>query len=131
MTDLGLADDLFERLSARDRYQPQAYAFVLAALEYCQERRTVRGHITGDEFAWGCRDFAREQYGLTARTVLEHWGIETTHDIGRVVYHLIGAGLLISQPQDRIEDFADVYNFAEAFEGQYPWSGVNRTGAAP
>ena len=131
MTDLGLADDLFERLSARDRYQPQAYAFVLAALEYCQERRTARGHITGDEFAWGCRDFAREQYGLTARTVLEHWGIETTHDIGRVVYHLIGAGLLISQTQDRIEDFADVYNFAEAFEGQYPWSGVNRTRAAP
>jgi uncharacterized repeat protein (TIGR04138 family) len=131
VTDLGLADDLFERLSAGDRYHPQAYAFVLAALEYCQERRTARGHITGDEFAWGCRDFAREQYGLTARTVLAHWGIQSTQDIGRVVYHLIGAGLLISQPQDRLEDFAEVYDFVEAFEAQYPWSGVYRTGAAP
>jgi uncharacterized repeat protein (TIGR04138 family) len=131
VTDLGLADDLFERLSAGDRYHPQAYAFVLAALEYCQGRREVRGHITGDEFAWACRDFAREQYGLTARTVLQHWGVLTTHDIGRIVYHLIGAGLLISQPQDRLEDFAEVYDFAEAFEGQYPWTGVHRSGAAP
>jgi uncharacterized repeat protein (TIGR04138 family) len=131
VTDIGLADDLFERLSAGDRYHAQAYAFVLAALEYCQERREVRGHITGDEFAWGCRDFAREQYGLTARTVLQHWGIHSTHDIGRIVYHLIGAGLLISQPQDRLEDFIGVYDFAEAFEGEYPWSGVNRSRAAP
>lgn len=131
MNDLQLADDLFERLSAEDRYHPQAYAFVLAALEFCQGRRPVRGHIAGDEFAWACRDFAHAQYGLTARTVLEHWGVASTRDIGRIVFRLIDAGLLISQPQDRLEDFADVYDFAEAFERQYPWSGVTRSGAAP
>lgn len=131
MNELELADDLFERLSARDRYHAQAYAFVLAALEFCQVRRPTRGHITGDELAWACRDFAREQYGLTALTVLRHWGVETTHDFGRIVYRLIDAGLLIGQPEDRIEDFANVYDFSDAFQRQYPWSGVSRGGAVP
>jgi uncharacterized repeat protein (TIGR04138 family) len=129
VNDLQLAEELFERLSAQNaRFHAQAYVFVLAALEYCQERRPARGHIAGDELAWACRDLARDRFGLTARTVLTHWGVETTQDIGRIVYALIDAGLLISQPQDRLEDFLDVFDFAEAFEHGYPWSGVNRNG---
>ena len=126
MFELQLADELVERLEGRDgRYHPQAYLFVLAALEYCQQHRPTRGHIAGDELAWACRDLAREQFGLTAGTVLRHWGIDSTGDIGRIVYSLIDLGLLIGQPQDRIEDFDGVYEFAEAFEGDYPWSGVS------
>lgn len=131
MFELQLADELLERLRARDeRYDPQAYLFVLAALEYCQQRRPIRGHIAGEELAWACRDFARDQFGLTARTVLQYWGVESTGDLGRLVYTLIEMGLLISQPQDRIEDFDGVYEFAEAFEGDYPWSGVSHAGGA-
>jgi len=127
--ELELADDLFERLSAtHDRYHPQAYAFVLAALEYSQLRRPARGHIGGGELAWACRDLARDQFGLTAATVLSHWGVHSTRDLGRIVYQLIDAGLLISQPQDRIEDFDGVFEFTEAFEREYPWSGVHRNG---
>ena len=129
MFDLQLADELLERIRAHDgRYDPQAYLFVLAALEFCQQHRPARGHIAGDELAWACRDFAREQFGLTARTVLQHWGVESTRDLGRLVYNLIEMGLLISQPQDRIEDFDSVYQFAEAFEDDYPWLGVSRAG---
>jgi len=130
VSDLGLVESLFERLAGGEqRYHPQAYAFVLAALEFCQVRRPVRGHLGGDELAWGCRDFAQAQFGLTARTVLSHWGVHTTSDIGRIVYQLIDAGLLISQPQDRIEDFENVFDFTEAFERAYPWAGVRRDGA--
>lgn len=127
MFELQLADELIERLEERDgRYHPQAYLFLLAALEFCQQHRPTRGHISGHELAWACRDFAREQFGLTAPTVLRHWGVDSTEDIGRMVYTLIDLGLLISQPEDRIEDFVGVYEFAEAFEGDYPWSGVSR-----
>ena len=73
---LQLADDIVDQIRDRDgRFDPQAYLFVLAALERCQQHRTVRGHISGEDLAWGCRDYARDQFGLTARLVLEHWGI--------------------------------------------------------
>jgi uncharacterized repeat protein (TIGR04138 family) len=129
MHELQLADDLLEQVAeTHGRYAPRAYAFVLAALEYCQERRPARGHIDAQELAHGCRDFALEQFGLTARTVLSHWGVSRTQDLGDIVYHLIDVGLLVSQPQDRLEDFDDVFDFAEAFERGYPWSGLQGNG---
>ncbi len=127
MYDLQLADEILERIRARDgRYNEQAYVFVLAALEYCQSHRPVRGHITGDELAWACRDYGLDQFGLTTRTVLEHWGVRSTEDLGRIVFTLIDVGLLTSQPHDRVEDFAAVYDFAEAFDESYPWLGMHR-----
>jgi uncharacterized repeat protein (TIGR04138 family) len=125
MNELELTEAIWQRVRARDgRYHERAYLFVLAALEFSQRKARARGHITGGELSWACRDFALEQFGLTARTVLSHWGIETTADIGRVVYVLIDVGLLIRQPTDKIEDFDGVFDFGRAFEGEYPWSGV-------
>lgn len=127
MFELQLAHQVLARIRAVDgRYHERAYLFVLAALEYCQRRRKGRGHISGAELAAGCRDFALEQFGLTSRTVLSHWGIESTGDIGRIVFVLIEVGLLIQHPKDRIEDFHDVFDFAAAFDGDYPWAGVAR-----
>jgi uncharacterized repeat protein (TIGR04138 family) len=125
MNELELTEAIWQRVRALDgRYHERGYLFVLAALEFSQRKARVRGHITGGELAWACREFALEQFGLTARTVLSHWGIETTADIGRIVYVLIDVGLLIRQPMDKIEDFDGVFDFGRAFEGDYPWSGV-------
>ncbi|MEX2000071.1 MAG: Minf_1886 family protein [Gemmatimonadales bacterium] len=123
---LQLADDIVEMIRSRDgRYHPQAYLFVLTALEYCQRQRTERGHISGADLARGCRDFALEQFGLTAQAVLDHWGIQQTADFGRMVFTLVELGLLAAQPHDRLEDFDGVYAFGQAF-GEYSWSGVSR-----
>lgn len=122
---MSLPPALSERIRQLDgRYHERAYLFVLAALEYQQRKSGVRGHISGQDLAWACRDFALEQFGLTARTVLGHWGIESTGDIGRIVFVLIDVGLLIRQPTDRIEDFDQIYDFSQAFDGSYPWSGI-------
>jgi uncharacterized repeat protein (TIGR04138 family) len=116
------ADEVLGRVrSMNGRYHERGFLFVLAALEFCQQDREVRGHIAGQELAESCRDFALEQFGLTARTVLAHWGIESTEDIGRIVFLLIEAGLLMKQESDRLEDFDSVYDFAEAFDEGYPW----------
>jgi len=124
-----LADDILARVAdGRGRFPASAYAFVLAALERCQGRRLVRGHISGEELAHACRDFALEEFGLTAGTVLSHWGLCRTRDIGVIVYDLIEAGLLVSQPDDRIEDFDNVFDFADAFDRGYPWTGVQQNG---
>ncbi len=122
-----MASEVLGRIREIDgRYDERAYLFVLAALEFCQRNRTERGHISGEELAWACRDLARDQYGLTSRTVLSHWGIESTEDIGRIVYVLIDVGLLIPRDEDRIEDFDSVYDFEQAFEGEYPWAWMRR-----
>lgn len=122
MSQLEFADELMARISPRaGRFHPRAFFFVLAALEYRQQRLPERRHVTGEELAHACRELALEQYGLLARTVLRHWGIDSTADIGEIVYALIDAGLLVRQPEDRLEDFADVYAFESAFEGEYEW----------
>ena len=122
MSQLELADELLARIGTRTgRFHPRGFLFVLAALEHRQRRLPERRHITGGELAHACRELALEQYGLLARTVLAHWGIATTADIGEIVYALIDAGLLIRQPEDRLEDFEDVYAFEHAFEKEYAW----------
>ena len=127
MHDLQFSDEISERIRALDgRYHERAYLFVLSALEYRQQQLPVRGHISATDLACACREFALEHFGLTARTVLSHWGVNSTRDIGKIVFVLIEVGLLIRQPSDRLEDFSDVYDFGDVFEGGYPWAAVRK-----
>jgi uncharacterized repeat protein (TIGR04138 family) len=127
VNELQFADDVMARIRARGgRYDERAYLFVLATVEFLQSRLAVRRHVSGAELAVACRDLALTQFGLLARQVLEHWGITRTEDFGRVVFTLVEVGLLVTQPGDREEDFAGVYDFQEAFSESYAWQGVRR-----
>jgi uncharacterized repeat protein (TIGR04138 family) len=86
------------------------------------ERLERPRHISGPELAEGARSLALEQYGPLARTVLEFWGIHSTEDLGEIVFALVDAGILVAEPQDRPEDFRDVFAFEDAFERNYPWT---------
>jgi uncharacterized repeat protein (TIGR04138 family) len=121
MNGIVLDEAILERLRERHpRFQEMAYGFVLSALHYVLERLPDVRHISGRELAEGVRDLAREQYGPMARTVLEHWGIRETGDIGDVVFALVEAGILIRQDEDTRADFEDVYDFDDAFQTEYP-----------
>lgn len=123
MSQLDFADDVLARIRDRGgQFDERAYIFVLAALEQLQSRLPQRRHVSGEELAHACREYALEQYGLLSRTVLEYWGLRGTGDIGTIVFTLIEAGLLKAQEGDSPEDFAAVYAFSEAFESDYPWS---------
>src|SRR5205823_11724278 len=112
MSDVATLEAALAELRRRDgKYNERAYVFVLAALEFAQTRLPARRHLTGVELAWACRDFAVEQFGMLAATVLRHWGVQTTDDWGHIVFMLIDVGLLARQPTDRIEDFERVYDF--------------------
>ncbi len=125
MNDLQFSTDVLTRLRADGyRYDERAYLFVLAAIEFLQSRLEARRHVTGAELAWACRDFAVRQFGLLAPEVLAFWGIRKTEDYGSIVFILVRAGLLSTQPTDREEDFTAVYDFSEAFGEPYPWDGV-------
>lgn len=73
-------------------------------------------HVSGQQLCLGLRDYAIERYGRLARTVLEHWGLYSTDDFGRIVFAMVEVGLMRKTEDDRMEDFADVFDFAEAFD---------------
>jgi uncharacterized repeat protein (TIGR04138 family) len=123
LAELAFRDGIMDQIRLREpRFTEHAYLFVLSALEYCQTRLTERRHIAGRELARACGDLALERYGVLARLVLEHWGVRQTSDIGDMVFTLVDLGLLISQPTDTREEFADVFDFDQAFEREYPWN---------
>ncbi len=123
MPELAFRDGVMDRIRLREpRFGEPAYLFVLAALEFCQNRLTERRHITGRELTEACRDLALQRYGLLSRMVLEHWGIKATADFGDIVFTLIELGLLMSQPTDTRDDFVAVFDFADAFDRDYPWN---------
>ena len=125
MSDYAALENALQKIGQRDgRFHERAYLFVLAALEYAQGRLPARRHLSGAELAWSCRDFALEQFGLLALTVLGYWGVRRTEDFGAIVFALIEAGMLAQQPTDKVEDFIGVYEFAEAFRAGYRWPGV-------
>jgi uncharacterized repeat protein (TIGR04138 family) len=129
LSELSFRDGIMDRIRLRERrFDERAYLFVLAALEYQQQRMAERRHITGQELATACRDLALERFGVMSRLVLEHWGIRTTADIGHIVFALVELGMLLSQPTDTHEAFQGVFDFDQAFERDYPWgAGIGAT----
>ncbi|MBM3884956.1 MAG: hypothetical protein FJ361_03810 [Gemmatimonadetes bacterium] len=125
MPELAFRDGVMDRIRVREsRFDEKAFLFVLAGIEFCQQRLTERRHLSGRELALGCRDLALERYGVLARSVLEHWGLTSSASIGEVVFALVDVGLLSAQPTDSAADFLDVFDFHEAFDRNYPWRAV-------
>jgi uncharacterized repeat protein (TIGR04138 family) len=130
------------RIIALDpRFCVDAYAFVLEALDHARiqklnalksraddagparSRRSSRtrrrgpqgfGHVSGQELCQSVRALALGQYGLLAATVLGHWGIRSTSDIGDIVYNMIATGDLEKTPSDSRADFDNVFDFDKA-----------------
>ncbi len=122
MTDLEFTDEVWDQLQERNpRFHVHSYGFVLRALHSVIQSLDEPRHVSGRELTEGVRELALGLYGPMAGTVLEHWGIHATEDVGRVVFAMVEQGLLIKQDDDHAEDFADVFDFEEAFELNYPW----------
>lgn len=109
------------------RYERSAYLFVRDGLEHAVKelkkrdasRARVSRHVTGRELAEGLREYALDQYGPLARTVLNSWGLHETIHFGDVVYNFIEYNVFSKTEADRREDFADVYNFEDAFDAPF------------
>ena len=107
-------------------YPAQAYHFVQAGLNHTVmnvhgpkgEEGTSR-HVSGGQLCEGIRDYALEQWGLMARTVLARWNITSTYDFGRIVFAMVDSGLMQKTDDDTIEDFRNVYDFRTAFDAGY------------
>ena len=106
-----------------DRFDRKAYTFVRLALDSTfkelkkkQPERTQKSqHVSGAELLQGIRAHALEQYGPLAKTVLNAWGVKRCTDFGDIVFNLIEYNVFSKTENDRREDFADIYDFEEAF----------------
>ena len=103
-------------LEKETKYKFEAYSFVMAGLHYTVSKLSRPRHVTGQELCEGLRDYALEQFGPMARTVLEYWGIRSTVDFGKIVFLLTEAELLKKTEEDSLHDFENVYDFDQAFQ---------------
>ena len=106
------------------RFEKSAYLFIREALDHTVKHQESSAdetgkrtrHVGGRELCEGAREYALAQYGPMAATLLRHWGIERTNDFGEIVYNLVDLDVFGTRDADKKEDFADVFDFHEAFE---------------
>jgi len=109
-------EELLNDILARDpRYTVEAYAFVRDGLDSTVRSLKKPRHVSGQELLEGIREFAIEEFGPMAKTVLNGWGIQQTEDVGEIVFNMVETGLLGKTDEDSREDFANGYDFDEAF----------------
>ncbi|OUW17905.1 MAG: hypothetical protein CBD18_03705 [Opitutales bacterium TMED158] len=108
-----------------DRYAKESYGFLKEALDFTMDKERKRKgkvvsknqrHVTGQELLEGVREFALDQYGPLAYTVLTSWGLSRCEDIGEMVFNLIEYGVFSKNEDDSREDFSSIYTFEDAFE---------------
>lgn len=101
------------------RFDPHAYFFLKDALDFTLKRIADSNggqarHVSGPELLAGYRDFALEQFGPMASTLMEEWSIRKCQDVGDMVFHLIEEQVFGKQESDRKEDFSEVFDFQES-----------------
>jgi uncharacterized repeat protein (TIGR04138 family) len=102
-------------------YSPAAYHFIRRALDHSL-RKFQRGeedrpaHVSGRQLLEGFRDLALSEFGPLAMTVLEEWGIHRCRQVGEMVFQLVSLGVLGKNDHDKVDDFEELWSFAEAFE---------------
>lgn len=104
------------------RWFPEdSYEFVVEAVSRARERATNAGgspeseHVTTDHLLNAIRARAIQRWGKDAKAQLAQWGILRTEDIGEIVYNMVGTGYWAVSETDKPEDFANGYDFREAF----------------
>jgi len=113
-------EEALAQVQAKDpRYTRDAYLFVREALDYTQKAiaksaRRVR-HVSGQELLAGIREFALQEFGPMAKTLLDEWGIHCCSDFGEIVFNMIEVGWLAKTEKDSRADFQHGYDFDEAF----------------
>jgi uncharacterized repeat protein (TIGR04138 family) len=123
-------DTAVENILEREkRFDAGAYFLLKEALDFTLKRtREESGeerHVSGKELIHGFRDHALQEFGPMAFTLLREWGVNACSDIGDMVFELVEEGMFGKQDSDTREDFADHYDFAEAFLLPYLPQGVS------
>lgn len=101
------------------RFDPGAYYFLKEALDFTVKRVVEESgeprHVSGPELLAGFRDYALEQFGPMAATLMREWGVHSCAEVGEMVFLLIDQGVFGKQESDSKHDFVGVFDFELAF----------------
>jgi len=116
MHELSFEETVQQIMTKDSRYRQDAYHFLRDALDHTKKTVGKKAlHVTGQQLLAGIREFGLNQFGPMALTVFEEWGIKSCKDFGEIVFNLVDNGVLAKTESDSRADFADGYNFWEAF----------------
>jgi uncharacterized repeat protein (TIGR04138 family) len=113
-------DAAVDAIVQRDkRYDAGAYFFLKDALDFTIKRSKSENdgeerHVSGQELLRGVRDFAMQEFGPMAATLLREWGVRACNDVGEMVFVLIEEGMFGRQDSDTKDDFREIFDFDEA-----------------
>lgn len=101
------------------RYDPHAYFFLKDALDFTLKRVSESSggqprHVSGPELLDGFRDFALQQFGPMAATLMNEWGVRKCADVGEMVFNLIDEQVFGKQESDCKEDFVGSFDLEDA-----------------
>lgn len=101
------------------RFDPHAFFFLKDALDFTLKRISESNagqlrHVSGPELLEGCRDFALQQFGPMASTLMNEWGVRKCQDLGDMVFLLIEEQVFGKQDSDKREDFSGNFDFEES-----------------
>jgi uncharacterized repeat protein (TIGR04138 family) len=146
---MSFRDELARIIAGDPRYPIEGYIFILEALNSARREKLrgkrrdqqaersskpaaivraprpqpkkggVSGHVTAGELCKAVQTLALAQFGSLAATVLRHWRVTSTSDIGEIVYNLIAAGDLEKTPSDSRSDFDNVFDFETALKPKW------------
>ncbi len=109
------------------RYERDAYVFLRQGLDFCHRsllkarkaQGSVENHVTVAELLDGLRQYALQEYGPMAMTVLNSWGVQSCEHFGDIVFNMVEYRLLSITEHDTPEDFRKGYDFYEAFRAPF------------
>lgn len=118
-------EEVIQELVREDsRYREEAYEFIRNGLDFTAKKlaKPQKGpgrHISGQELTEGLKQYALNTYGPMAMSTLDYMGIRRTEDFGALVFNLVNKGILGRTDEDKIEDFANGFDFNEAFRAPF------------
>jgi uncharacterized repeat protein (TIGR04138 family) len=110
--------------SKQESYDSGAYYFLKDALDFTVRRAMESNdgkhrHVAASELLIGFRDFAIQEFGPMASTMMTEWGVTTCSDIGSMVFELIEEGVFGKQDSDTREDFSEIFPLIESLEAPF------------
>lgn len=117
--------DAVQTVALKDkRYEVDSYYFLKDALDYtvkkaADENNGEHRHVSAKELAEGFRDFALEQFGPMASTMMSEWRVQHTSDIGNMVFLLIEEGIFGKQDSDTLEEFGNLFSLPQSLDAPF------------
>ncbi|MGJ8676263.1 MAG: Minf_1886 family protein [Akkermansiaceae bacterium] len=111
-------------ISKNTRYDVAAYYFLKDALDFtvkkaAEDNNGEHRHVSAKELAEGFSDYAVDNFGPMASTMMSEWGIHQTLDIGNMVFLLIEEGVFGKQESDTLEEFDQVFQLMDVLDSPY------------